>query len=58
MTLNDCLNYEITSSWIAGYISNKTLQNIFARYYIWKTKKKYDLYLKHLKYTELRELGK
>ena len=39
------LDYEIRSSWFAEYISWKWLQEISARYFAWKTSRKYERYV-------------
>ncbi len=46
------LNYEISSSWWACLVSNSYLQELTAKYFTWKTERKFKAYRKALKYRE------
>jgi hypothetical protein len=47
------LDYEIKSSWWAGWIGWNWGQELSVKYFIWKTKRKYSRYL-HSKFLEER----
>ena len=42
--IRDALLYEIHSHWLAPYVSNPFLQNLFAKYFAWKVSRKYKRY--------------
>lgn len=48
MSLNDFLDYEIRSSKIAPYVSNKYIQSFLGWYYAKKTLRKYKAYKKSI----------
>ncbi len=48
MSIEHLMLYEISSSWWARGISNDWLQNLAARYFAWKTKRKYARYKQHI----------
>jgi hypothetical protein len=48
--VSEILNYEINSSWWAGLISNKYLQNLASSYFAWKVKRKHDRYTTNMKW--------
>tara|TARA_R110002033_G_scaffold60171_1_gene110189 strand:+ start:4899 stop:5153 length:255 start_codon:yes stop_codon:yes gene_type:complete len=45
-SLRDCLDYEIRSSWWASWIFFEWGQEISGAYFAWKTKRKYNRYIK------------
>ena len=45
MKIQDFLDYEIRSSWWASLVWWKWGQDFAARYFAWKTKRKYNRYL-------------
>jgi len=47
MTLREAMLYEINASWWASYISSPRLQDLSARYFAWKTRRKYHRYMKN-----------
>lgn len=52
------VEYEIRSSWWCKDISNKILQNLAAKYFVWKTKRKYSRYSESIKMQkELLRMG-
>jgi hypothetical protein len=44
LTTRDILDYEVHSSWWAGYISNPRLQFLAGTYFAWKVRRKYRRY--------------
>lgn len=45
LTIQEILDYEVSSSWFAPYISNPFLQELAACHYAAKAEKKYKRYL-------------
>ena len=48
ITLGEFILYEIYSSPLAKHISNPLIQTIAAKYFVWKTKRKYKRYLERI----------
>jgi hypothetical protein len=44
ITVLETLDYEIRSSWWAGWISDPFLQSIVSKYFVWKVRRKYNRY--------------
>lgn len=44
ITRAQALAYEVSSSWWAGMVSWKWAQDLAARYFAWKVKRKYNRY--------------
>jgi hypothetical protein len=44
------LDYEISASWWASYVSNDTLQNLASRYFAWKVNRKIGRLIKLKRY--------
>lgn len=55
ITKNQALNYETRSSWISQFIWWEWLQKIVAKYYVWKTLRKYKRYQKSLDYSAAKK---
>lgn len=43
------LDYEVKSSWWAGWIGNPRLQTLAAKYFAWKVDRKFNRYLEFYK---------
>ncbi len=50
------LNYEVSSSWWAGWIGGDYAQEVTAKYFAWKVNRKFNAYLKSMRYREKHEL--
>lgn len=45
LSMQEVLNYEIHSHWLAGWISFKWGQDLMGKYFAWKVRRKYNRYL-------------
>lgn len=52
MNKKELLLYEIASSWWACYISWNWVQELAAKYFVWKVERKYNRWLKHNQWKE------
>jgi len=46
--LIDIIRYEVSSHWLASYVSNKYLQGLMANYIVWRVTRKYGKYKRHI----------
>jgi hypothetical protein len=44
------LDYEVSSSWWAGWIGGELAQAVSAKYFAWKVKRKFASYMKSVDY--------
>lgn len=45
LSMQEVLNYEIHSHWLAGWIDCEWGQDLMAKYFAWKVRRKYNRYL-------------
>ena len=46
ITISQAIRYEIASSWWAWLVPTQKLQNLAAKYFTWKTRRKYKAYMR------------
>jgi hypothetical protein len=49
ITIHQAVEYELCSSWWASWISNPSLQELSALYFVWKAKRKFRIYERAMK---------